>query len=961
MPLSRSPLPLLAALCALLGAVHQASPQLLPAGRALEVLTTASFSIYFPPELEAEGRRLASFAEEVLAAETGRVGEKLAKRLPVLLTDSAAETNGFFSDSPSNRVVLFVAPFRLDEAGASMADPLRSIFAHELAHVLSLSVRPPLLAFASALFGDQVNPTLYTAPSIVAEGIAIAAEGSDRGGGRGRAWDPLAAAPVREALAEGGRPGFWEGADAGGIYPFGAAPYSYGGSFIPWLEEKAGRGSLARLATELGAFRFPEDGLFARGAFSRTFGEDLPILWKEWRATMAIGRPLVTATRPLVEAPGYISALTAGRVGGRATTIWCDASEGAVLALAEGEEKPRRLFDADGHVNRLALSEDGAFLLLSTAARREGFFRLVVKVWDLGKGGFTGRELLDLREATWVGAAGPSGEGPLLGIAPRGVETDLVRVEGGSGRPETRAVILAGRPTRAFGAPTLLGGATVFVLADEGGQSFLLRLDGSGTGVEAFRPALKLPHLRYLSGRGDELLLGFASDEGLYRLARVVGATDPGPSSLEVQDPELLGGVRMASLRSAPGEAPRVSYLAAFSAGERPMDYPFDNPALALRRVEASWVRLDPTFLETGARAAETGEGPRPASPFPLALAASRIPVISADLDAAGLSLSGTDLTERLSWSLETEYSWGARAANLAGSLGLSLAPWKLDLGALDRFVPLGAGYYRRTRAELGISLGLPSYPAWKRLDLSLDLAAGALVEASALAAASSPYAAPWSPPRLGARAEALWSGSHESYFPPFARRGGGASLALSGEWRPETSGLPSLALEASLIAYAPPLGSHLRLEGAAAASEALRLGPGGRVFSDGSGSVLPDNYTYWDEYARTSLAGSWWQFLEAGLTLGDLEIQERLSLLGLYARRLFVEGGVREGLIGDFRASTPLLLSSAYLRATFEFAPLLGAYAQVGFALGLEAEYAGNPELLASPWRLGLVLEAGH
>jgi len=63
----RAALPLLAALALLFAAAPPAASQAVPGLRAVQGLRTERFDIYYPASLEAEGRRLAGFADAVYA------------------------------------------------------------------------------------------------------------------------------------------------------------------------------------------------------------------------------------------------------------------------------------------------------------------------------------------------------------------------------------------------------------------------------------------------------------------------------------------------------------------------------------------------------------------------------------------------------------------------------------------------------------------------------------------------------------------------------------------------------------------------------------------------------------------------------------------------------------------------------------------------------------------------------
>ena len=940
-------------------ALIPSSAQLLAPGSSLSLIETHSFSIYYPKDLESEAQRLALFAEDLLNAEVGRVGPRPSERLPVLLSDFSTQQNGYFTVYPSARIVLEIAPGLVDDELSSAADPLRDLFAHELAHALSLSTRSPLMAFGRAIFGDPVAPDFWLSPRILAEGTAIAAESGAIGEGRGRTADPLSAAPLIQDLVENRRPGFWEATGASGAWPFGSSPYAFGGPFASWLEERYGPGSLAKLWDEIGRFRPLEDMWFVKGAFSAAYGTNLDALWNEYLDAMTPRRPLVVGPRILGGAgPGAITALTAGSRNGRGFTVWADAAREGVYSLADGEGHPRRLFDADGQVNRLDLSSDGDFLLLSTTIiDQDGRPRNLVMVRDLRSNRFTARRVFGLREAAWAGDAGPDGSGDLVGIAERGMYTDVARTRG-----TTILTLLHGGPGRSFGSPVMLanrggaqpsGGVDLAFTVREEGRSFIARLkDGR---VEMFLPSVKLDRIRFLAGGGpggggaggggagggtgdggaggsgggggpggggggggDRLVAAYAAPDSLYRLFIIDSASSDAPL-LSFQKTELSGGVFHPAFRSKPGASLAISYVAGLSDGQRPADFPFDVAALAPQRVAASWVALDPSF-ETdenaapgvagataagattagaanaagAAPAAKGGAAPRPAPPLPLALDLFRSPYLSSDLGTAGLSVEGMDLTETLTWNAQAGWNWAAGAVDATGQASIALPPWTIGIGVADSSVAGSqAGSWWRS-SSANCTLSR-FFPTFPS---SRGLGASVAVAAGAIAPSSSgnPYSRANASSGLGSRASILWTDNRQSEFPPFERRGLAAAFSIDGETG--TGSGAAFAAEASADGWLPLAGLHARLD-AEASPAGLYLGPDGRDYSNGSPSLLTATAPAWPLFSGFGLGGPWYARTELSFRLFDLEIGRGIRPLGIEARRIITIAGIRGGALG--------------------------------------------------------------
>ncbi|MBL8968614.1 MAG: hypothetical protein JNG85_16535 [Spirochaetaceae bacterium] len=990
-PPSRRLAPILAAALLVLGALPAAG-QLLAPGRGLLRIATGYFDIHYPASRRAEALRLASFADGIRDQLARELGVEGRRRFPLLLSDDFEVLNGFFTPYPSDRIVLYAAPVPIDGDLGAFDDGLKKLFIHELTHALLMTRRAPLWKAAAFLFGDPAAPAFLSAPPSLIEGSAVAAESAD---GFGRAADPRSGGLLRQALLEGEAPGFWQAAGAADRYPFGAAPYVYGGYFSSWLASRQGRGAYAALWAELAKGDFAAGiggGLFGRGAFRAAYGLGLDEAWEAFLEAEALTEPVVMATKRLAAKPGSITAMAAG--GGK--LYWADANRGAVLVRDLASGRSRKLFAADGSVGRLSLSPDGRRLLVS-AARREGAFpRLFVREYDLDRGAFTGAELRGLGEAAYAGTAGY----PIVAIAFEAFRTDLVLLADGG-----RRTLLRGAEDLSFGDPGSPDGRLVYFLARDRGIVELARLDLADGSLSLLEAPGGLSWARYLSVGEGGIAFAEARGRGFYRLTRLIdGAAGPrsgaaagtgaaadgfgggsgGATPLLLrQEVELSGGVHLP-------QATRdgLYYLGRFADGEYPCRFtggPEGNPALTLVTSPASWrpAAFEPRGAVTGAEGgqasgagapgAAAGSGAlgvadgfveEPAPFLPLALRVFRVPTLSSDFDSAGLRLAGADIAEKLSWTAAAEYAWGAKAANLSVDLEVGLSPWRIALSASDRFTleeaaagGAGAVYRRTAIASASAARSFAFFPSRRRFELALAAAGGAAARAPAGAA----YGQPFTAGGAAARLSAAYSDLFTERFPPKTARGGRAELSLGGEWSLAAGGAPALdaGLDCALAMALPFLDLPVaaELHGAASLDGRLLFGPTSRGFAaDGARapSIVASSYPAFAEYRGSLLAGGGYAFAEARATLASFEIQRDFPGLPLYARRLAAEAGGRAALLVEPSpgaglaaggSEAAILLPSVFARAELDLAPLVGAAARAGLKLGVEVSYALRPE----------------
>ncbi len=934
-----------------LAASLAAGAQVIAPGRTLYLQTTAHFDIYFPAELAPEAGRLALFADETYDYLSSRFPGGTGRRFPLILADGVASTNGSFSPYPSDRITLLVAPTRLATALGSLDDDLRAVFTHELTHALSLSTRSPFWAGASALLGDPIAPGLWTAPPSFVEGAAVAME-TRRDGLTGRANDPMSIAMLRQDMLQDRFKNFWAAAGAWDEYPFGELPYIYGGLFAKRLIDASGPEKYAELWTRLGRgniFSGAEGGLFMKGAFEGTYGMTLVQAWSEFRSSMVPREPVVMETERLAGLPGIIPAMATGN----GILYWVDSGAGAVLSRPLGKGRTSTLFEADGAIERLDLSGDGARLLVSWSRVVEGIeVPLVVSV-DTGTGRFKGGELRGLREAAYAGAEA------LVAISAEGYRSDLVLVRG-----QDRRVLLRGGSERSYSQPCSPDGKTVYCLARVAGRSLLVRVDAQSGRVETLMPGLPLEQLRSLSlapaaslGGTTRLALSFAPANSLCRLA-IVEDSPPGGQGPSVfrQELELSGSV----LQPAIAGASEVIYVGRFSQGEYPCRYPASNPALALRKGEAAWAPLDPSFAAPAALASLAA--PERAPAFPLLARSFRFPSVRADLGAAGLVLLGADIAGRLSWLANIQYAWDPRALDLDLELSLGLLPWTLGLGLSDQFSESQAPFTRSSGIVMSLSREWSFLPARRRIGLETRVALSAHSSFEEGAA----YSQPWSASSAAAGLQLSASDRRTLPFPPYLGEGAAMRLSLDGEGllRPAVAGPPALSVETGADLESRFLGLSLIANAALSLDPSLLFGPGDRGLVAGGliyGSALDPRYPVYAEYSRLRPSARLYASLQASLVLASLELQGRPLGGPLYFQRARIRGGLRGAALGQDLGldAGSLYLSSAFGALELEGSPLVGMATDLRLHASLEASWAFQSSYSGGPLRIAFALGA--
>ncbi len=934
------------------------SAQLVAAGRQLYVARTAYFDIYYPAELRAQAGRLASFADSVRAGLVPLFDATAAPRLPVLLIDGQAETNGYFTIAPSYRIVLYISAVVLDESIGGFNDDLRKLFLHELAHYLSLTRMNAPWKTMDAIFGDLASPAYWMSPLNFTEGATVSAESDD---GYGRIDDPEALGIVSQSLIEGKRPGYWQTAGARDLYPFGSQYYLFGGAFVTWLRARHGQRAYAAFWTRLGEGRLDdsmEGDLLSRSVFGELFGESLETAWQAFLDEATPRTPPPDLSRRLVRAPGRILAMAVGDTW----IYWADASKGWILRMDSKGGKPERVIACDGSVNALSLSPDEKSLLVSASETAGPGSRLIVREYDLSVKRFLEGTQYGIREAAYLRAPGSPGD--FVAIAMRGLQTDCVLVSLGKAR-----VLLRGNEELAYGSPQSADGSELWAIAKVSGVKRIMRIaagsdgtpDPAGAEFLAFptnaaftRGSTPVKNLS-LDSRGLVFSYAVPLDQelafpgfALYRIATLEPL--PGGGMLLSRSKATVSGGANMGKRDKDGA---LFYMGRFYSGEYPCAAP--NGSAAPGGSDSDWLRSEAVFDPAPAplvpspsivSALETKEYPAPA--YPLLFRSMRRPYISPDLDSAGIEFQGQDLPGRLSWLAGAGYSWGAGAANLSLSLAFPRAPLSLSLSGGDRFDLAAdrASYVRQSSLALGATLDLPSWPGRRELSFGAFCQLGLL----AAPAAGAPYASGYDYSEWALGASASLSDLRTPRFPPFVQEG--YALSITADMERPSFGLGSpMAVGMALELHSGPLRTGLWLWGMASLDGSPRFATSGRYFlSEGEAyhASIAAPWPAYHEYLGVGSLGSLYAQGQVECLLLPIEIQARF-LWGFYLRRLGLSLGARGayigGIVSDTAAATgsgaPILLASAYASLSMEAAPLAGSLARIGLIPRAELSWA--------------------
>ena len=266
----------------------------------LKELNTSNFTIIYSTSSEQQAFKIASFAEEEFDSLTNYYGVfQLRNFIPnqkirIIISSDYQLANGFASllQIPTIHLYTKIPPAMSDSHSYTQPEHLRSLFRHELTHVITLAIRK--FAKKDPLFNrisHIINPTVvFTARSFM-EGSAIARE-SD--GDYGRLKDPFIYHQMRRDLLDDVFPSFAQISGAHTGYEKGSLSYTYGGLFNQYLSQNIDTNIDKAYWTEAGNWKISSWSL------NTVTQKKQNTLWSEFQNSLTPSVAFITNTNALL-------------------------------------------------------------------------------------------------------------------------------------------------------------------------------------------------------------------------------------------------------------------------------------------------------------------------------------------------------------------------------------------------------------------------------------------------------------------------------------------------------------------------------------------------------------------------------------------------------------------------------------------------------------------------------------
>lgn len=247
--------------------------------KKLNVIQTKWFDIIYPEECKQSANIISQNADRMYLEICKEYNTQAWQRIPVVLTPSVESFNGYYTNSPYVRIVLYDTC--VVEDIAVFTSTILNTFKHELTHAVTFGLKSPILKSLASVFGDAYTDLSWWMTSrAMAEGATLTEESS---AGEGRLNDDFAKHYVMQAKIQDEFPDYYDIQGAVDLYPIGAF-YIYGGTFNSWLCNKYGKEKYAQLW-------YISINLLAidiNSAFERVYTKSVRTLWNEFISEIPI-------------------------------------------------------------------------------------------------------------------------------------------------------------------------------------------------------------------------------------------------------------------------------------------------------------------------------------------------------------------------------------------------------------------------------------------------------------------------------------------------------------------------------------------------------------------------------------------------------------------------------------------------------------------------------------------------
>ncbi|MBQ5400860.1 MAG: hypothetical protein IIU15_06525 [Treponema sp.] len=361
----------------------------------IRTVSTRWFDIIYPSRSAESVLELYNCADRVYEEVCSNLGINPQFRMTVTVTPAIDALNAYFTNFPSNHIVIYDCP--VPDSLAVFNNNMEDKFRHELTHAVTINMRSPFWKALDFVLGDSWNFGCYiTMPTLIKEGASVVEE--SRGGG-GRLNDGFYLHVLRQSILQKKFQSYTELTGARDIWPQGNLSYAFGGPFSDWLQKEYGMESYSKFwytGINMGAVTYEH-------AFKKVYGFSLGEAWEKFLASVNL--PDIPENPDSLDGVDFYrygkssgkvyTSLTSSRDG----IAWIESSSAFFARTVDGGiGGPKKLFSLTG-LSSIKFSNDGRYLAVSRMETNHGTTRNEVCVYDMESGRMAFVPELSLRDA----------------------------------------------------------------------------------------------------------------------------------------------------------------------------------------------------------------------------------------------------------------------------------------------------------------------------------------------------------------------------------------------------------------------------------------------------------------------------------------------------------------------------------------------------------------------------------
>ncbi len=543
------------------------SQQIFKPFRKLYTIQTKKFEIIFPIESKRTAEKLAIMVDNIYEEYSKILDVEIEGKIPITLSPDINIYNAMGPPVPYPLIIIYDTP----ESGnsATYNNNLKSLFIHELTHILSLAPNQKT-GIQTKIFGSWANLVFINTPAFMLEGVTVLTESYN---GFGRVNDPLVRQRLRQDIYEGKFKTPLQASDLWIKKPWGNVYYEYGGLLSQYLKDRFGIEKYNKLWEQMRknfSFSFNPYNAGFYGAFKKVYGFEFLEIWGDFQAYLTLKDIKPSEEIRVDNKNYYIYDIDAYND----TLYYIEGINSALYSYKKNrnsinnKEDTKLEFYIDKSSETIDVSKDGRYILITSMNYNFGLYKYVVKEYDLQTKKRTKRKWENINEAQFFKSG-------IVGISKDLHNSTFIYIDENNNIEE----LLPPNDNITYSSPTVIDENSIAIIITEKGIKRIAIYnynDKTLKYVNSYNNTLN--YVRYLKESNGKILFSYNNNDRFYKL----GELDIVENTLTLYEDDYSGGVFNA-INVIENETNNTIYFrGSFSEYDKLMFYPTNS----LRKVK---------------------------------------------------------------------------------------------------------------------------------------------------------------------------------------------------------------------------------------------------------------------------------------------------------------------------------------------------------------------------------------